>query len=55
MLTSTYNHIKDLTFNAWNPKLSKTLDAIYFSMNDVKCKVIQTKLSDHLPIVIYKV
>jgi endonuclease/exonuclease/phosphatase family metal-dependent hydrolase len=55
MLTSTYNHIKDLTFNAWHPKLSKTLDAIYFNMNDVKCKVIQTKLSDHLPIVIYKV
>jgi hypothetical protein len=24
-------------------------------MTDIKCKVIQTKLSDHLPIVIYKV
>lgn len=54
ILTSTYNYIKDLTFNAWHPKLSKTLDAIYFSMNNMKCKVIQSKLSDHLPIAIYK-
>lgn len=54
ILTSTYNHIKDLTFNAWHPKLSKTLDAIYFSMNNMKCKVIPSKLSDHLPIAIYK-
>ena len=54
ILSNTYNHIKDLTFNAWHPKLSKTLDAIYFNMTNMKCKVINTKLSDHLPIVIYK-
>lgn len=54
ILDNTHNHIKDLTFNAWHSKLSKTLDAIYFNMKDIKCKTINTKLSDHLPIVIYK-
>lgn len=53
-LDNTYNHIKDLTFNAWHNKLSKTIDAIYFNMQDIKCKTINTTASDHLPIIIYK-
>lgn len=54
IMSNTYNYIKDLTFNAWHPKLTKTLDAIYFNMSNIKCKVIKSKFSDHLPIVIYK-
>ena len=54
LLDCSYNYTNDMTFNSFKEKLTKTLDAIYFNIKDIKCEVINVKLSDHLPIKIFK-
>lgn len=52
---STYNYNKNLTFNSFHKKLTKSLDAIYFRFgNKFKVDIPNIKISDHTPVIIYK-
>lgn len=52
---STYNYNKNLTFNSFHNKLTKSLDAIYFRFgNKFNVDIPNIKISDHTPVIIYK-